>query len=71
MSTDTELKVALFEEANELADPAQRRALLDARCAGDAALRKKIEKLLSAGERAEEFFSQCTFTPNTDSADRI
>jgi eukaryotic-like serine/threonine-protein kinase len=44
----------ILAEALELA-PDQRKALLDRACAGDAALRREIEELLSADERAGAF----------------
>jgi hypothetical protein len=69
MNTDSELKALLFEAANEMADPAQRRAFLDGRCAGDLALRATIERLLRASERAEKYFSECSIGLVTDSAD--
>src|SRR5262245_64061687 len=41
---------SLFAAALEMADPAQRRAFLDEACAGDAALRRRLEQLLVADE---------------------
>jgi hypothetical protein len=49
----------LFEAALELADPAARAALLAQACAGDAALRVRVERLLSAHESAQTFFAGC------------
>src|SRR6516164_7858856 len=60
MSTAIGREESLFDEARELTDPARRRAFLDRACKGDMMLRKKIEKLLVACERADEFFAECT-----------
>lgn len=59
MNAECERKQSLFDAARELTDPLQRRAFLEAGCGGDLALLAKIEKLLLAGERAEEFFADC------------
>jgi len=59
MNTDCERKQYLFDAARELTDPAQQRALLEAGCGGDLTLLGKMEKLLRAGEQAEEFFADC------------
>src|SRR5262245_48936755 len=59
MSAAIEREESLFETARGLTDPAQRRAFLEEACGEDAALRKKIEQLLTAGERADEFFARC------------
>ena len=45
----------LFEQAYQLGDPQARRDLLDTRCAGDPALRSRIERLLALQERATTF----------------
>jgi eukaryotic-like serine/threonine-protein kinase len=49
----------VFEAALEIKDPAERGAFLVRACEGDLQLRTKIEKLLSAHDRAEEFFADC------------
>jgi serine/threonine protein kinase len=59
MSADLERKLSLFEAASELTDPARRRAFLKAACAGETTLLHTMEKLLSAGERVDEFFADC------------
>jgi len=59
MSAAIEREESLFEAARGLTDPAQRRAFLEEACGKDAALRKKIEELLAAGEQADEFFARC------------
>ncbi len=47
----------LFETARLMPDPKARAAYLDAACAGNAALRERVERLLRAGQRAEEFLA--------------
>jgi hypothetical protein len=64
MNAECIRKQSLFHAARELTDPDQRRAFLEAGCAGDLALLAKMEKLLRAGERAEEFFADCIPTPS-------
>jgi hypothetical protein len=49
----------VFEAALEIKDAAERRTFLARACKGDAKLRLKIEKLLDAYSKAEEFFSDC------------
>jgi hypothetical protein len=68
MNTDCERKQSLFEAARELVDPARQRAFLEAGCGGDLVLLGKMEKLLRAGEQAEEFFADCIPSPATISA---
>jgi hypothetical protein len=68
MNTDFERKQSLFEAARKLTDPAQRRAFLETRCDGDLVLLAQMEKLLWAGEQAEEFFADCVPMPATISA---
>ena len=63
MNADCERKQSLFDAASELTDPAEQQAFLELGCAGDLALLAKMEKLLRAGERAEEFFADCIPTP--------
>jgi WD40 repeat protein len=47
--------MTIFAEALERTDPAARAAYLDAACAGDAALRRRVEELLDAHEGAGRF----------------
>src|SRR5689334_4054095 len=47
--------MTLFAEALERADRADRAAYLDRACAGDAALRRRIEALLAAHDGAGRF----------------
>ncbi len=44
----------IFRQAVEV-PPGERAAFLDAACAGDAALRRDVERLISAHERAGSF----------------
>ncbi|QEH39098.1 Serine/threonine-protein kinase PknB [Aquisphaera giovannonii] len=48
----------VFLEAVEVADPAERAAFLDAACAGDAELRRRVEALLAAHERPESLLDR-------------
>src|SRR4051812_41141099 len=43
---------SLFEAALERTSPAERQAFLDEACAGDGALRKRVERLLLAHEKS-------------------
>src|SRR4051812_3519244 len=47
----------LFTDALEIADPPGRAAFLDRACAGDAALRGRVERLLAKHERAGSFLA--------------
>lgn len=47
----------VFEEALQVKDSVQRRALLDQACAGNSALRQEVESLLEAYERAGNFMT--------------
>src|SRR5580704_3964199 len=47
--------MTLFAEALERTDPADRAAYLDGACAGDAALRRRVEALLAAHDSAGRF----------------
>ncbi len=58
MSDKKQPEEALFEAARNLNDPAQRKAFLDHACAGDAALRLRVQALLAAETKAEKFFDE-------------
>ena len=58
MNAGTQREEELFDEARKLTDPAACRAFLDQTCAGDAALRTRIEGLLEAETEAERFFDE-------------
>ena len=45
----------IFAKASGLADPEERRAYLDAACAGDETLRQEVESLMAADERSGSF----------------
>jgi tetratricopeptide (TPR) repeat protein len=65
MSEDRWLDIeGLFAEAADLA-PAERHALLDARCANDPGLRAEVESLLDSHDRAGEFLRVPILTPST------
>ena len=53
---DAKQEAAIFEAACKVSDPVQRRAFLDEACAGDPALRSRLEKMLAGLAEAEEFF---------------
>jgi len=53
---------ALFDQAFELSEPAARAAFLDRACAGDPALRARLEALLAAAAPSEAFFSRLSPT---------
>jgi WD40 repeat protein/serine/threonine protein kinase len=59
-----ELK-AIFCEALDCPPGAERQALLDRACAGDHALRARIDALLAAGHDAGEFLEQPVHAPST------
>jgi len=46
---------SIFLAALELADPAERAAYLDAACAADAVLRRRVERLLAAHDSGDDF----------------
>src|SRR4051812_31899260 len=50
----------LFETARKLARPSERSIFLDRACSGTPALRRRIDTLLAASDRAEQFFAQGT-----------
>ena len=57
MNTPTQREEELFDTARNLTDSAARRAFLDRSCAGDTALRARLEDLLATGTEAEQFFA--------------
>jgi serine/threonine protein kinase len=57
MKDPFEREAAVFDTARQLA-PADRAAYLDQACAGDAALRQRIERLLQASEQAGAFLQE-------------
>jgi serine/threonine protein kinase len=59
MSTARQREEEIFDSALEIANAAERNALLDRACADNPQLRARLEKLLAAHERAERFFSDC------------
>jgi hypothetical protein len=54
MPTDPKRVQAVFLAAVECHDPADRVAVLDAECAGDAELRRRVEVLLGTHEQFDE-----------------
>src|SRR5262249_44203229 len=51
-------ELTIFNEALERDDPAARSAYLDEACAGDPALRARVEELLRSHERAGDFLGK-------------
>jgi len=62
MSQPSEREIAVFNAALEL-PAAERAAYLDQVCAGDAALRQRVEELLQAGEKAGGFLANPAAVP--------
>src|SRR5262249_915167 len=58
----------LFMAALQIEDATERSAYLDRACAGEAALRQRVEALLAAFERAGSFFQQPAGAPRGPSA---
>ena len=58
MNTATQREEDLFDAARKLAGSAERGAFLDRACAGDPALRARIEDLLTAATDADQFFAE-------------
>jgi eukaryotic-like serine/threonine-protein kinase len=58
MPLDTTRVQAIFLEASNHHDPAVRAAILDRECKGDSELRQRIEALLKAHDRFDDFFNQ-------------
>src|SRR5262245_24143533 len=52
---------AIFLQAVQEGTPAARAAVLDAACAGDAGLRRRVEQLLAAHDRAGDFLEGPAF----------
>src|SRR5438477_10990241 len=47
----------IFDAAWQIPDPQSRSAYLDEACGGDPSLRERVERLLRAGQRADEFLA--------------
>jgi serine/threonine protein kinase/tetratricopeptide (TPR) repeat protein len=60
--------LAIFTEAVELGLAAERAAYLDRACAGDAALRARVEALLAVHDRAGDFLESPAMAPTIDAA---
>ena len=58
MNNAKQQEETLFDLARNLTDPVERKAFLDAACANNAELRRRLENLLSAAEGAEKFFEE-------------
>ena len=69
MSTRVPREKAVFVEALEIADPAQRRQFLDQACGADQALREQVEKLLAVSQSAGDFFQDCAPALEPEPAD--
>jgi WD40 repeat protein len=63
MTPDPQRVEAVFFAAREKASAEERRALLDEACAGDAALRERVEALLRAHEEAHSFLESPAVGP--------
>lgn len=60
------IEEAIFYAASELEDPAARGAFLDHSCAGDLELKGRIEKLLVAARKADDFLQDDPFALEAD-----
>ncbi len=49
----------IFANALEIADASERRAMLDRACAGEPQVRERVDQLLVAHEKSEDFISDC------------
>src|SRR5437764_340570 len=58
MSNAREQEETLFDAARKLSDPVQRKAFLDAACAENPELRRRLEVLLTAERDADKFFEE-------------
>ncbi len=58
MNTDHQREEELFEAARKMPDESARTHFLDDECAGNAALRRRLEGLLEAAVEAEAFFTE-------------
>ena len=58
MPLDPKRVQAVYWEAVQYSDPADRSAILDRECMGDSELRKRIAALLNAHERFDYFVNQ-------------
>jgi eukaryotic-like serine/threonine-protein kinase len=56
MNRPDPVEEAIFQGAQQLGGPEQRAAYLDEACAGNPKLRRRIERLLEAGDQAKRFF---------------
>src|SRR5579863_6355377 len=62
MTEDSERELTVFGDARRL-PPEQRAAFLDQACAGDTALRQRLEELLRAGDEAGGFLEKPAAVP--------
>jgi len=67
-------EATIFQNARDIQDPARRAGYLDAACAADAALRHRVEILLTAGDASGEFLDvpaveQMARRPGADTVD--
>src|SRR4030095_113591 len=69
MSTPREK--AVFCEALEITNPAQRRQFLDQACGADKALREGVERLLALSQSAGDFFKGCAPALKSATADAV
>lgn len=58
MRTGEQHEEVLFDAVRRLGDPDERAALLDSACAGNPALRERVEALMAAHDEAEGFFRE-------------
>jgi hypothetical protein len=61
MDATKQLKDAVFYAAQSVADPVQRKPVLDQACAGNPELRAAVEELLAVQDAAEQFFAKASY----------
>jgi hypothetical protein len=58
MTPERYQRLQLLADIASKLDPDRRRAYLDEQCAGDEALRRDVERLLAADDRADSFLEK-------------
>jgi WD40 repeat protein/serine/threonine protein kinase len=58
MNQPDSVEEAIFHAAQQIREPDMRDAYLEKACTGNSELRRRIERLLHAGDRAKEFFER-------------
>ncbi len=64
MPLDAQRVQAIFLEAVDYCDPTERASILDRECPGDSELRQRVEALLDAHDRFNDFVNQPSAGPD-------